>query len=529
MKKFYSPITLSAVAFAFFIGADATAQVSAKNVTAKKKPLSETDLKRWSDLDLEKDSVPGMSVDRAYEFLKGKKGKTVIVAVVDSGVDIEHEDLQGRIWTNKKEIAGNGKDDDNNGYVDDVNGWNFLGNTVNETLEITRMIKKNDTKAPGYAKMKADYDEQYKEATESLKVIAKILEADATIRKETATENYTADELKALKSNDSTVNAMKPRILNFLNRMSKPEFDKYIQAGKKRYESQVSYNLNVDFDGRKSATGDDPENINAKFYGDNHVYGPDKEDASHGTHCAGIITQIRGNGKGGDGVAENVEIMSVRAVPNGDEYDKDVALAIRYAVDNGAKVINGSFGKSYSPHPEWVFDAIKYAASKDVLIVHAAGNDGHDIDLEDNKNWPNDSEKQATEISDNLITIAALNNTFNESMVAAFSNYGADNVDLFSPGSKIYATIPDNKYDFKQGTSMAAPNVAGVAALIRSYYPSLTASQVKQILMNSGVATDMTLTFGNKHEKRKLAEACRSGKIVNAYNALVMAEKMAKK
>ena len=249
----------------------------------------------------------------------------------------------------------------------------------------------------------------------------------------------------------------------------------------------------------------------------------------HGTHVAGIIAQIRHNDLGGDGVANNVSILVVRAVPNGDEYDKDIALGIRYAVDNGAKVINGSFGKSYSPHKEWVYDAIKYAASKDVLIVHAAGNDGDDIDLPEFRNYPNDADDLGNDIANNMLTVGALNYSYDGDLVANFSNYGNKNVDVFAPGVKIYATVPNNEYKFEQGTSMASPNVAGVAALIRSYYPKLTAPQVKQILMDSGVASPLTVKLGEAKESRAFATASKSGKMVNAYNALLLADKMSKK
>ena len=256
--------------------------------------------------------------------------------------------------------------------------------------------------------------------------------------------------------------------------------------------------------------------------------GPDKKEILHGTHVAGIVAQSRNNGLGGDGVANNVQILTVRAVPDGDEYDKDIALGIRYAVDNGAKVINGSFGKSFSPHKQWVYDAIKYAESKDVLFVHAAGNDAKDIDFADN--YPTDSDDKKTEYADNVITIGALNYEYGDKVVARFSNIGKVNVDVFAPGVQIFATTPNDSYQFLQGTSMAAPNVAGVAALIRSYYPKLSAKQVKHILMDSGVAITTNVIVGGKaSDTRSFTTLSQSGKIVNAYNALLMAEKMSKK
>lgn len=500
----------------------------APKMTPKVTPLTETQLQRWSHLDMALDTVPGMSVDRAYaELLNGKRGTTVIVGVIDSGVDIEHEDLKSVIWVNPKEIAGNGKDDDKNGYVDDVNGWNFLGDSNNETLEMTRIVRKGDDGSAVYKAAKAEFDQKVAEAKAGLQQMEFLKNVDKEIQTELKKDTYTAEDLKNMTSENEMINQVKPRLIMILSQMKKADFDEQIEGGYKHFSDQLAYNLNPDFDGRK-VVGDKVDDITDVKYGNNNVIGPDKEEALHGTHVAGIIGQVRHNKLGGDGVADNVKIMAIRAVPNGDEYDKDIALAIRYAVDNGAKVINGSFGKSYSPNKEWVFDAIKYAARKDVLIVHAAGNDGHDVDLDQYKNYPNDSENAKDEMADNLITIGALNHTFPQ-IAAPFSNYGSYNVDIFAPGMQIYATIPNNEYKYLQGTSMAAPNAAGVAALIRSHYPKLTAPQVKKILMDSGTPISETISFGEEAEQRSFTKASRSGKIVNAYRALQMAEKMSKK
>jgi len=265
--------------------------------------------------------------------------------------------------------------------------------------------------------------------------------------------------------------------------------------------------------------------MSTKFYGNGNVK-PVKKTESHGTHVAGIIAAERNNGKGANGVANNVEIMSVRAVPNGDEYDKDVALAIRYAVDNGAKVINGSFGKSYSPHSDWVRDAIAYAGKKDVVFVHAAGNDSNDIDTK--PNYPDDN-VNGQEVSDTYIRVGALAPKYGSGMVAGFSNYGKSNVDVFAPGASVYSTTPENEYGTKGGTSMAAPGVAGIAALVRSYYPNLSAAQVKQIIMDSGLAINTkVIVGGNSEDVRPFADLSKSAKMVNAYNALIIAAKMAK-
>jgi subtilisin family serine protease len=337
-------------------------------------------------------------------------------------------------------------------------------------------------------------------------------------------DKYTIEELKSIVTTDASLSRSK-MIMTSIASQAGEGFQEEINSYIDYVYDQLNYNLNVEFNGRK--VDDNPEDMKNTHYGNGNVKGPDVKDALHGTHVAGIIAQARGNGIGGDGVvANNVTIMAVRAVPNGDEYDKDIALAIRYAVDNGAKVINGSFGKDYSPHKEWVWDAIKYAASKDVLIVHAAGNDSKDVDAE--PNFPTD-EANGKEISDNLITIGALNNKFGKEIVADFSNYGAKNVDVFAPGVEIYATVPNNEYKYEQGTSMASPNAAGVAALIRSYYPQLTASQVKHILMDSGTPISETVVVDETKKEITFSNACVSGKIVNAYNALQMAELLSKK
>jgi cell wall-associated protease len=492
---------------------------------AKKSPLSESQLLRWSHLDLEKDSIPGMSVDKAYaELLKNKKGSKIIVAVIDSGVDIDHPDLKGAIWTNPKEIPNNKKDDDKNGYIDDIHGWNFLGNSYNETLEMTRVLKKGDDGSDVYKKALADHTKEYNEAMSYKESVDFLYQADKTIREHLKKEDYTLAELKEVASVKYALYQSKTVLLAFAADTG-DNFREELLSFKDQIYDKLNYNLNKDFDGRKMV-GDNPDDLKDKKYGDNKVYGPDKEKTLHGTHVAGIIAQRRNNAIGGDGVADNVQIMAIRAVPNGDEYDKDIALAIRYAVDNGAKVINGSFGKDFSPHAEWVWDAIKYAESKDVLIVHAAGNDGKDLDIEEN--FPSDSKDKKTEFVSNFLQIGALNYEYGEKIIATFSNYGSKNVDVYAPGVKIYATIPGGKFKYLEGTSMASPNAAGVAALIRSYYPNLKASQVKDIIMKSGTSVDNVVNVGEIGEKRNFKEASVSGKIVNAFNALKKAEETSK-
>ncbi len=505
--------------------------IAISNELKKKAALTEKELQRWSHLDIVKDTIPGMSVDRAYaELLAEKTATPVIVAILDSGVDIEHEDLKNVLWTNTKEIANNGIDDDKNGFVDDIHGWNFLGNITKENLEYERILKdKSLVDDATFAKVKAMFDEKYAEASQGKgqleKMVEGITKADNLLVKHLKKPIYTAQDLETITATDAEILKAKTNMQRmFSYGMSISELKAEIDKELKGYVATVNGdNLKIAY---RKVLGDNPNDIKDTKYGDNNVMGPDKEEILHGTHVAGIVAASRNNNLGGDGVANNVQIMTIRAVPDGDEYDKDIALGIRYAVDNGAKVINGSFGKPFSPQKQWVYDAIKYAESKDVLIVHAAGNDAKNIDKEDN--FPNDSDDKITEFADNFITIGALNFEYGDKVVANFSNFGKINVDVFAPGVKIYASTPNNTYKYLQGTSMASPNAAGVAALIRSYYPKLSAKQVKHILMDSGVAINMKVAVGEANQTDDFESLSKSGKIVNAYNALIMAATLSK-
>ncbi len=503
------------------------------SVPLKVSELSEQEKKTWGHRDLVSDTIPGISLDRAYDEIIGKrKGKKVIVAVVDSGIDLEHEDLVGVLWTNKREKPGNGKDDDGNGYVDDIHGYNFLGESYNEQLEYARILRLNLGDSELQARARAEQETEYAEASQNKERYEQILEAvknaDAAVKEHLGSDTYEKKDVMAIKTEDQDLEqnvAILMQMYTFAETI--PDVLEELNGGIKYFSDQVNYNLNIDFDGRKEV-GDDPYDITDLGYGNGN---PDNRytDEDHGTHVAGIIAAERNNGIGMNGVANNVQLMSVRAVPNGDEYDKDVALAIRYSVDNGARIINCSFGKSFSPNADWVYDAIKYAASKDVLIVHAAGNDGADLDDPLNPNFPNDQIGNGPEIADNVLTVGSLERNYGSEMVSSFSNYGAINVDVFAPGGKVYSTLTDNRYDFMGGTSMAAPAVSGIAALIRSYYPKLTAPEVKKIIMASGLSTKQSVILSGDAEKAKaFDDICSSGKMVNAYNALILANNVAR-
>ena len=332
-------------------------------------------------------------------------------------------------------------------------------------------------------------------------------------------ENPTLKDIEAYKPQGEREGAVKEALLDILKEMDyKSFYEDQILEAIKYYGNQINYNYNVDYDPR-SIVGDDPNNSNERFYGNNDVKGP---DALHGSHVAGIIGADRTNTLGIKGVADNVLIMGVRNTPNGDERDKDVANAIRYAADNGAKVINMSFGKSYSWDKAVVDEAVKYAVSKDVLLVQGVGNDNKDIDVENN--FPNRKYLNG-EIASSYITVGASGFVDDETLKADFSNFGKTTVDVFAPGVKINSTITDSKYKEEDGTSMAAPVVAGLAALIRSYYPQLKAVQVKDIILKSVVKVNHNVTYlkGTESVSVPFSEICITGGIVNAYNALKLA------
>lgn len=554
MQYYIKPLAILAIPFLLTacgsaVSIPTTPLQNLNNSTQKVQELSKEELKNWFHLDLAKDTVPGMSVQRTYdEIIKNRKGQTVIVGVIDSGIDVEHEDLKNVIWTNPGETPGNGIDDDGNGYIDDIHGWNFLGDIVGEQMEFVRIMLKLAPKFEDkpesaistadreeyalYQKAKAEYLKEKQEAlgtkVQYESMIEVIRPAHEKVAQKLGKEDYTREDLKTLQSDMSF-----GREVFVLDQMFEfddniPNIIKEIDGGIKYFSSRLDYHFNVSEDFR-AILGDNPYDITDAPHGNNQVSGPDptKEDAKHGTHVSGIIAGQRNNNIGMNGVAQNVQIMAIRAVPDGDEYDKDIALAIRYAVDNGAKIINTSFGKMYSPNPEWVYDAIKYASDNDVLIVNAAGNDGFDLDDENLTVFPNDQRAVDPSLSNTFLTVGALNYTYDENLVASFSNYGKTQVDVFAPGVQIWSSTPNNEYEFQMGTSMAAPAVAGVAAMLRSYYPQLTAAQVKQIIMNSGLPSNQMVILGDELDNVKpFSEISVSGKMVNMYNAFLMAEQM---
>lgn len=485
----------------------------------------------WYNLDYANNQVMGASVDKAYaELLNGKPAKAVItVAVIDGGIDINHDDLKGRIWINKGELANNGVDDDGNGYIDDVNGWNFLGNAkgesiLYETFEKTRVLREG-AQNPDYDRAKEAYDKDLTEQLQRKDNLVKFEEAylrsKEIIKKATGIEVHNAEDCAKVRSTNKQVVAA----CSFLmSRYTKGFTEASLERMKNRNNEYLTKYLNLEFNPR-SLVGDNPADITDKKYGNGDVVG---HRSSHGTCSAGIIAGIRGNGIGVEGVATDVAIMVLKVVPDGDERDKDVALAIRYAVDNGARIINMSFGKAFSPQRVYVEDAIRYAEQKNVLIVHSAGNEGKNID--DNMVYPTDVYNDDSYAS-NFICVGANGMVLNDSLPAVFSNYGTERVSLFAPGEDIVALDTNQSMDIHSGTSQAGPVVSGVAAVLLAHYPELTPSQVKKILLESVMDLKKQKVLAPNLEKpkrksKKFGKLCASGGVVNLYKALQKAQQL---
>jgi subtilisin family serine protease len=507
--------------------------------------------KGWHLTDRAKDGFYGISMDQAYEFVKTRNGKTVIVAVIDSGIDTLHEDLKPVLWRNPKEIPGNGIDDDKNGYIDDVYGWNFIGgkdgrNVKQDSYEGARVYHKYKAKfgaagfdpstLSGEEKLQYEMWVKSKEKVEGdaggggadLVFLKRALESslrnDSLLKIAMDTTSYTGKDLEKFAPSTPEGQKAKAGMLYILKAFNMMEtgngefldgFQDFVSGEERKKEAADK----APEDYRGAIVGDNYNDINDRFYGNNDVMA---NTPFHGTHVAGIIAAKRKNNVGVDGIADNVRIMAIRAVPDGDEHDKDIALAIRYAVDNGAKVINMSFGKSFSPEKNWVDEAVKYAETKGVLLVHAAGNDASNVDSVDN--FPNPVFIKDKNRASNWITVGASSDPLAEpgfkSLTASFSNYGKSEVDVFAPGTKIYSTIPGgNTYGNAQGTSMASPVVAGVAAFLMSYYPTLTPQQIKAAIEKSAVSPDTTVKIPGTDEEVELAEISKSGGMLNAFEA----------
>ncbi|MAL16599.1 MAG: peptidase S8 [Balneola sp.] len=484
----------------------------------------------------------GTGVEKAYAELLADKapGEKVIVAIIDSGTDIEHEDLEANVWVNEDEIPGNRTDDDGNGYVDDVYGWNFIGGPdgshVNkDTYELTRLYSKLSNKYMGmskdsvseenleeyeyYQEIEEAYNRRVEQNNRNLNQVGQSAQAILFAKQTLNVSNIDSVSTEDLQISEGDTQQMQQakQIMSYLLNNGATESDiSELQEYYEHLQGLANYGLNPDFNPR-DIVGDDYDDLRNRFYGNNDVIGPTSD---HGTHVAGIVGAIRDNNLGATGIAD-IELMILRTVPDGDERDKDVANAIRYAAENGARVINMSFGKGYSPRKFYVDDAIRYADSVGVLMISGSGNGSENVDSTDS--YPTryyDDGGFAT----NYLRVGASSWQSDSMLVASFSNYGKENVDIFAPGVDVYSTYPNNEYKMESGTSMASPVVAGVAALIMSYYPELSATEVKSIILETVTKVDQVVYKPGTQEGIPFSQLSSTGGIINAYEALKLAE-----
>jgi subtilisin family serine protease len=532
-----SGFALATVALAGVVSAQTTPAVPIPAAPVVREPP-----RNWQLLDDSIDHYPGVSLLRAQrELLAGKAPvQNVTVAVIDGGVDTAHSALVSRLWTNAKDVAGNRKDDDKNGYADDVHGWNFIGGADGkdvqyDTFVLTRMyvrcsgapesVTERATPKPdsaACAKISAAYASKQSDINGTLaqvKQISAVMSQVIPILKQAAgTDSLTPTNVAAISATTQQVGAARDVYMQMSSHGITPDA---IADAEKEYTSQAQYGLNTAYDPR-GIVGDNYADPNQRNYGNTDVTGP---DAKHGTHVAGIIAAVLHDSGGPQGIADGARIMSVRTVPDGDERDKDVANAIRYAVDNGARVMNMSFGKPYSPFKSAVDDAIRYADSHGVLMILASGNDGASLDTA--SSFPSPYYTSGGKAA-NLIEVGASSWRGGDTVAVSFSNYSHERVDVFAPGEDILSTVPGGGYERLSGTSMAAPVVTGIAALIMSYYPKLTAAQVKKIILDSATRYDRASLVPGAPDGRTAPFASLSvtGGIVNAYAALKTAQTM---
>ncbi len=507
-----------------------------------KSPSKAKQYYQWSHSDIDEDGLVGISLAKALQFAEEhqRTPKNVIVAIIDSGVDTAQEDLINKLWVNPGEIPGNGVDDDGNGYIDDIHGWNFIGgkdgkNVDGDTWELTRLYRKykkqfadksaseiaSDEKAEykEWLKIEKEFKKQRSEARERVKLYKAYIDAinssNEILDQYFRGQEYDIDDVNEIHTTNKKV-SWAVNVYQIFQGDTKG-----IESSLEYYKTLLNQKLNTRFYSRQ-IVGDNPEDITDSIYGNNDVTAG---TSSHGTGVAGIVAADSHNGFGINGIADSVRIMIVRVVPGGDERDKDVALGIRYAVNQGAQIINCSFGKSYSPHKEFVDSAIRYAERHNVLIIHAAGNDAADNDKV--PHYPSPEYAPGKFVS-NWIDVGASDSLLNLKLPAGFSNYGRHTVDLFAPGVDIRSTAPKNKYRKTSGTSDAAPVVTGVAALVLSYYPNLTAVQLRDIIVNSSRKYGKQKVYypsdGKRKKKTRFGKLSKTGGVVNAYEAMKMAE-----
>lgn len=506
----------------------------------------------WHLRSLGPDSIWGAGIEKAYQMLDGKKAKKKVrVAVISRGFDMEHEDLVDVLWTNKKEKPGNGSDDDKNGYIDDVHGWNFLGtkdgrDVIYTSEAISREFDKirarfEELDAKGRSRTLAEKDEymQYLNLARESKIegmymstiLAKNIAKGMEEINQKLHEAYPNDSDFTYEQFLKIVPA--PETLDSLNDIAYnvnmliwgfSQKQMWSDRYKTRYDNAQSYekqyqDLKARQKDERGMIGDNMNDINDAQYGNANLL---TGNPSVGTGLAGVIAAKRGNDIGIDGIADNAELMLIRAVPEGDGYDKDIAVAIRYAIKNGADIILIATHKKVAEDKDIVRLALEEAEQEDILIVHAVGESPRDID--NNPTYPSGLKEDGSYYN-NFINVAASNVN---GLPLSLSNYGKKNVDLFAPGVDVYSCDAGDNYFKLTGTNASAAVVTGVAALIKSRFPKLTASQIKEIIVSTatnapteGVFYPFVSEASNETPKTaQYSDLCRSGGIIDAAAAV---------
>ncbi len=506
----------------------------------------------WQNKDLLENGVPGTSTEKAYKQLIAGKRYQVIVAVIDSGIDTSHHDLKGHLWANPGEIPGNHLDDDHNGYTDDVHGWNFAGLPVSrDSLVFLAQHKKQFFDSLSYTtvppelrlpyqqfrKIWKDYEDIREKLARSLDDVKSAQRIMDTLQEHIGSNNPTIAQLRQWRQKDSSDKWIIDAILAQLP--AYPDFASFKTEAIDKARQSLAFcvgHLTTGSDSAGIVAGYLEQNANICY---DRVFTFSATDdfyhsqplTFHGTHIAGIIAANRENGDSVDGIADSVLIMPIKiySALYPKMVDANLASAIRYAVDNGARVINLSLGLYGSPGKKDVDAAVKYAMQHNVLIVHAAGNDGKNLDqLGTQSFFPNKHYADGSGEAEAWLDVGASGWADDSTLAAPFSNYGRAAVDVFAPGVRIYSTIPGSKYEHFNGTSMATPVVAGLAALIMELFPHLTAAQVAAIIRQSVYKVSHPVIQPGSNAARitrPFADLCSSGGIVNTYNALLLAAK----
>lgn len=539
----------------------------------------------WYNLSFDRDGVYGAAVDKAYDFLKGKKiKKQPIVAVIGTGLDIEHEDLKQSIWSNSKE-KDNGKDNDGNGWASDMHGWNFLGNVKGQSLEkIPSQVDREffrlrdkyegifftgtkyvrfDEKKNKPVEVAAPLDHKGYQYFRGLGVYSKVAGAasgyymskfmryyllhdfDQEIKKKYPDTNLvTSKEFMGLSVKDENGQLDSVKLVShvflysFMGASSAmtekntpvtyPAFKTYYLSIDSVHYKSYQKELSSITQGREFI-GDDENNINQKGYGNNNLYA---QNAYSGVLSAGIIAGNRNNNLGVNGIAPQAKLMGLRVYDsNSESYLKDVALAIRYAVDHKADIILLGFPyKIYPPHQsKWVDAALQYASTKNVLIVAPVQDGAENIDK---VNFYPNKYLENGNVLQNFMTVAGADSL---GRPLSQSNYGHEKLDLYAPGVNISSTYLGDTYRQSSSSLLGAASVAGVAALIKSYYPLLTATEIRKLLIENvqkmedlEVEKSIVVNGNQVKDLFLLSELCHSGGLLDAYKAVVAADKIKK-